>query len=264
MINEFTYDNLEGIRTAYDRDGVVVVRDVLQADLVEELDKHIDWLIERHPELRPERLGHWLIAQDPFWVRFVSDKHLLDVAEAFVGPNIAFFAADYIAKPPYDGQAVCWHQDANYWPLEPMEVITIWFAVSQSTCENGCVQVIPGSHQLGPIPHQSHTENASLLGSEVPPNFVDESKAVAVELTPGDVSVHHPLTLHGSEANTSPHWRRGGSIQYMPPTTRIATNNWPSAFLFRGEGITGINDYLPIPQYDPNEHMPFLGCEAWA
>ena len=134
-MNEFSLSNLTHIKEAYDRDGYVVVRNVLDADLVRELDQHIDWLIERHPDQRPERLGHWLVAQDPFWVRFISDPNLLEVAASLVGPDIAFFAADYIAKPPRDGQAIAWHQDSNYWGLEPMEVITIWFAVTSSTIE---------------------------------------------------------------------------------------------------------------------------------
>jgi len=46
---------------------------VLDSACVAELDQHIDWLIARHPELRPESLGHHLIANDPFWVRFLSD-----------------------------------------------------------------------------------------------------------------------------------------------------------------------------------------------
>ena len=262
MLNEFRFGNLKGIQEAYDRDGAVVVRDVFDADFVGELNRHIDWLIERHPDLRPETLGHWLVAKDPFWVRFLSDDRLLDVAESLVGPDIAFFAADYIAKPPREGQALLWHQDANYWPLEPMEVITIWFAVSKSSRENGCVRVIPGTHRLGPRAHRSETATVNVLESEVDLTGVDEGKAVYIELNPGDVSVHHPYVFHGSEPNTSDYWRRGGSIQYMPPTTRI-TSDWPCAFLFRGEGVEGINDYQPEPRYVAGEHMPFKGCEAW-
>ena len=262
-VNEFVFGELTGLNAAYQRDGVVVVRKVLDADLLAELDRHIDWLIAAHPELRPERLGHWLLARDPFWVRFVSDHRLLDIAESLVGPDIAFFAADYIAKPPRQGRAVLWHQDANYWPLEPMEVLTIWFAVSKSTCQNGCVRFIPGSHRLGLLEHRSKKDTVNLLNSEVDPGFVAAGRAVEVELNPGDVSVHHPLVLHGSEANTSAHWRRGGSIQYMPATTRIADRDWPCAFLFRGRGVAGVNEYQPRPRYIAGEHMSFKGCEGW-
>ena len=103
-----------GIAEAYERDGFVIVRKVLDANLLSELGQHIDWLIERHPELEPEGLGHHLIAEDPFWVRFLSDPHLLDVAETLVGLNSALFAADYTCKPPLTGKGIQWHQDAHY------------------------------------------------------------------------------------------------------------------------------------------------------
>ena len=112
-MSEFFFPALQGISDAYDRDGYAIVRQVLDAALLRELDRHIDWLIERHPELEPEGLGHHLIADDPFWVRFLSDPHLLDIAEALIGPDIALFAADYICKPP-TGKGVQWHQDGRW------------------------------------------------------------------------------------------------------------------------------------------------------
>ena len=77
------------------------------------------------------------MTDDPFWVRLVSDDRLLNVAETFVGPNIALFASHYIAKRPFDGQAVLWHQDGSYWPLEPMEVVTLWLACGRGDYARG-------------------------------------------------------------------------------------------------------------------------------
>lgn len=105
-MSDFTFPDLTGIGKDYDRDGFVIVRDVLQSGLIREVERHIDWLMDRHPDLPPESLGHWLIADDPFWVRFLSDRRLLDVAEALVGPDVGFFAADYICKPPRTGKGV--------------------------------------------------------------------------------------------------------------------------------------------------------------
>ena len=259
-VAEFTFPDLQGIQEPYDRDGYVIVRKVLDADLVGEIDRHVDWMLARHPELRPEAIPTTLIAKDPFWVRFLSDPHLLDVAESLVGPDIALFAADYICKPPGIGRALHWHQDAHYWPLEPMDVITVWFAVTKSVRANGCVRFIPGSHQLGLQAHSSERDEDILL-NPVDPTVVDEGLAVDIELEPGDISVHHPLILHGSEPNRSDSWRRGGSIQYMPATTRV-TVEWQSLFLFRGDPVEGVNDYLPSPRYIEGEHMAFRGCEA--
>ena len=145
-----------------------------------------------------------------------------------------------------------------------MDVITVWFAVSSSTRANGCVRVIPGSHRLG-LQQHSPRRDADTLLNPVDPAVLDPDRAVDLELDPGDVSVHHPLLLHGSQPNGSAHWRRGGSIQYMPATTRIVKEDWPSAFLFRGEAVGGINTelYQPMPRYVAGDHMPFRGCEGW-
>ncbi len=262
-MSAYTYPDFQGMAEDYNRNGFVIVRNVLGADLLAELNRHIDWLMQRNPELEPERLGHWLIAHDPFWVRFLSDVHLLDVAEALIGSNIGLFAADYICKQPEKGKGVQWHQDGNYWPLDPMEVITIWFAVTESVRENGCVRMIPGSHQLGLQKHSSEKESENYILNQVDPSALNESNAVDIELAPGDISVHHPLLLHGSQPNTSKYWRRGGSIQYIPTTTRI-TRDWPCAFIFRGDAIEGINTYQPFPKYIKGEHMAFEGREAWS
>ena len=76
-----------------------------------------------------------------------GDDRILDVVETVLVPDIALFASGYNAKPPYQGLPVLWHQDAAYWPLEPMDVITVWLALDDSGPTNGCVRVIPGSHR---------------------------------------------------------------------------------------------------------------------
>ncbi|BCX02220.1 MAG: syringomycin biosynthesis enzyme [Candidatus Roseilinea sp.] len=256
--------DLAGIRAQYDRDGYVIVRNVIDADLVEEARQHIEWLMARNPGVRPEQLHHYLMTHDAFWVRLISDDRLLDVAEQFVGPNIALFASHYIAKRPYDGQAVLWHQDGSYWPLVPMEVVTLWLALDDSTPENGCMRVIPGTQHLELKGVQRRTDVDNVLNSGIDESLVDESKAVDVILAPGDVSIHHPNVIHGSNANTSPRWRRGLTIRYIPTSTQIICDGqWPSAFLLRGKAVAGVNSYLPFPKYSPETSMPFRGCEQW-
>jgi len=250
----------------YERDGYALFREVLDAGLVREASDHVEWLMQRHPELRPERLGHNLMTDDPFWVRLISDARLLDVAELFIGPNIALFASHYLSKPPGDGMPVLWHQDGSYWPLEPMEVVTLWLAVDDSLPENGCMRVIPGTHRLALHELQRRTDVDSVLSSQIDPSLVDESQAVDLALEAGDVSVHHPSLIHGSNANTSSKRRCGLTIRYIPTSTRIRTKEnerWPSAFLLRGEAVPGINDYHPRPRYVEGQHLPFRGCEVW-
>jgi len=247
----------------FEREGYSIFRNVLDQALIRESSNHIDWLLEQNPGLRPEQLHHSLMTNDPFWVRLVSDPRLLDIAEQFIGPNIALFASHYISKPPFDGQPVLWHQDGSYWPLEPMEVVTLWLAVDRAEPDNGCMRVIPRTQHMD-LQKMKERTGASVLGSAIDDEFVDENKAVDIVLDPGDVSVHHPNVIHGSNANTSPRRRAGLTIRYIPTSTRIISDEqWPSAFLLRGKAIPGVNDYLPYPTYVDGKHMRFRGCESF-
>ncbi len=253
-------------RDLYERNGYAIFREVVDPQLVEEGRQHVEWLRRRHPDLRPEKLGTRLVADDPFWVRLVSDERLLDIAEQFVGRDIALFASHYIAKPPLSGQAVLWHQDGGFWPLEPMEVVTLWLALDETDHSNGCLRVIPGTHRWELRQSRPRVDVANLLNAEidVDPAMIKDESAVDIALHAGDVEVHHPNLVHGSHANTSDRWRRGLTIRYIPTSTRITSEQpWPSAFLLRGTPVPGINEYRPRPSFRASDHMAFVGCEHW-
>lgn len=246
----------------FDRDGYAIFRDVIDAELIAETNDHVAWLQNRHPDVRPEQLGHKFVRDDPFWIRLISDDRLLDIASLFIGPDIALFASHYISKPPFSGQPVLWHQDGSLWPLDPVEVVTLWLAVDHSTPRNGCVRVVPGSHKTDFRELIYTNEVPNVLGVEIDVD-VEESAAVDMVLAPGDVEVHHPNIVHGSNANTSPDRRCGLTIRYIPTSTKITSEEQPfaSAFLLRGQ--PGVNIYHQRPKYVPGHHFPFRGSEEY-
>jgi ectoine hydroxylase-related dioxygenase (phytanoyl-CoA dioxygenase family) len=243
----------DALRARYEDQGYLVFSHVLDAGTIRLAGKHVEWLQTRHPELRPEQLHHWLMWDDPFWLQLVSDPRLLDLVEPIIGPNIALFASHYICKPGGDGRPVLWHQDGSYWPLEPMEVVTAWLAVDASDCENGCMRVLPGTHRGPMLQHRRHDREA-VLHTAIPAEELDESAAIDVELPAGGVSLHHPMLIHGSRANTSGRRRCGLTIRYIPTTTRITREDWKT-FLLRGSPAPGINTYSPIPEFRPGDHF---------
>jgi len=162
-------------RQHYEDKGYVHFKDVLDPGLIAEADAHVDWLLARNPELRPEDLGHRLARHDPFWLRLVADDRLLDIAQIFIGPDIALFATHYLCKPPRTGRPVLWHQDGTFWPLDPMEVITLWVAITDSDPENGCLRVIPQTHTQALQGMTERQDVDSVLRSETDYN-VDETQ----------------------------------------------------------------------------------------
>ncbi len=183
--------------------------------------------MERTTWIRASKIWYTRLSatHDPFWVRLISDDRLLDIAEQFIGPNIALFASHYICKPPFDGQPVLWHQDGSYWPLEPMEVVTLWLAVDDSLPENGCMRVVPRTHHTALQEMKPDKSVPNVLSSGMDPNLVDEEQAVDFVLKAGGVSVHHPNLIHGSNANHSAMRRCGLTIRYIPASTRILTRS---------------------------------------
>ncbi|MGW1204589.1 phytanoyl-CoA dioxygenase family protein [Streptomyces cyaneofuscatus] len=260
--------DLSHVAKEYSENGFAIIRDVIPMDLIEEARSHIAWLLEKYPDVRPEHLHHPLIRNDAFWVRLISDSRLTDIAEHFLGPDIACFTAHYICKPAFDGQPVLWHQDGAYWKLEPMQALTVWLAVDRSSTENGCLRMIPGSHRLPLHAPSLSTDTENMLYSrsdeEIVNEWVEKNGVVDIELNPGDVSIHHPHLLHHSEANTSPHRRCGLDIGYISTSTHISSDGlYLDPVLVRGKPVEGTNSYRPLPRYTAGETIPFAGHEEW-
>lgn len=171
----------------------------------------------------------------PWLFELVGEPAILDAVERIVGPDILVWQTTFFIKEAGDPGFVSWHQDSTYWGLSEPEVVTAWVALSPSTTESGCVRVIPGTHLLDQIPHRETKSSANLLtrGQEIAVT-VDEAKAVDMQLSPGEMSLHHIRTFHGSRPNHSSDRRIGLAIRYIPTRIRQTQMNGDSATLVRG------------------------------
>lgn len=151
------------------------------------------------------------------WVyRIASHPRVLDAVESILGPNLLVWSSAWFPKMPGDKKYISWHQDATYWGLHPPNATTAWIALSESSPENGCMRVVPGTHH-GPLLPQVETyawNNALSRGQEIAVE-VDESKAVDMVLSPGEMSLHHIGMVHGSKANESDKPRIGLAVRYI-------------------------------------------------
>ncbi|XP_030621459.1 uncharacterized protein LOC115805119 [Chanos chanos] len=113
---------------------------------------------------------------------------------------------------------VAWHQDMRYWGLDGGPVLSVWLALDDSKEDNGALQVIPGSHCSGMLPHHpsKRTGNMLSVNQEIPEELVQTENAVLCPLQAGQMSVHDGLLVHASDPNTSGRRRCGFVIRYVP------------------------------------------------
>jgi len=146
--------------------------------------------------------------------QFVKSPIYVEACRLLLGPDADLYYNQVVIKPPEQGKAFAWHQDSGYVVTEPLEYLTCWTAIGRTFVENGCIWVIPGSHQWGLQPHPFSEELNSLYVE------VDEKDAIPVPMAAGQVAIFSSLTLHKSGPNTSSEIRRGYVPQYHVPTLR--------------------------------------------
>ena len=180
----------------------------------------------------------------------IRHPKILDAVEDVIGPNIICWQTSFFIKEPRDPGFVSWHQDSTYWGLDPADVITAWFAMTDAPVQSGAMKFVPGSHEWDQIPHRDTFDEDNLLSrGQVIDQEIDEKEAVLVPLQAGEVSLHHVRLTHGSAPNTTDERRIGFAIRYIPPHVRQLKIR-DSAMLVRGQDTQGHYDWEPEPESD--------------
>ena len=190
----------------------------------------------------------------PWAAELVRHKRILDVVESLIGPDILVFHTTVWFKHPGTGDYVPWHQDATYFGLDPYEHVTAWVALTESTRQNGCVEIMPGSHSLGQKPHRDDRDQSAMLSRGQTLSIdLNESLAAPLLLSAGEVSFHHTLLMHRSAPNNSPKPRVGFGISFIPTRVRHTTKTRLSATLVRGVDNFGHFDPEPSPTAEASD-----------
>ena len=173
----------------------------------------------------------------PFWAGpavfdALTNPNLLDVVESVIGPEIYSNPVQHVRvkvpedKAPRDSEgnviygATPWHQDLGVVTEEAdaTDLLTVWFPLMDTDIENGCLQVIPGSHR-----NQVLTHCPGAQGIQIPESLLDPDKARAIPLKRGSILLLHRKTIHSALPNRSNRIRWSFDLRYQPigqPTGR--------------------------------------------
>ncbi len=218
---------------AFDRDGFVVVADLLPDDLRAEATAAID-AFDAETEallatLEDGRLSiaeagaitfsvH-LAARSEVLRRVVSHPNLVGVVADLVGPDARLYWDQAVYKKPEKPRRFPWHQDNGYAFVEPQQYLTIWLALSDATEDNGCPQVVPGLHRQGTLRHRF----VDPLGWEC---LSDPDGVVVAPVPAGGAVVFSSLTPHLTGPNLTDAVRKAYIVQYAPDGAEKLEGDW--------------------------------------
>lgn len=214
MIFEATKQQVE----QFNRDGYLIVRSLFdqeEMDLLIHKSKADAGLQEdAYGRLdkggRTIKLALWNDPKDDLYGMFSRCRRIVDNMETLLDGEVYHYHSKMILKEPQTGGAWEWHQDYGYWYnngcLLP-DMASCMIAVDKATQENGCLQVIKGSHLMGRIEH-GVVAGQTGADQERVEAALERMELVYCEMDPGDAVFFHGNTLHRSEANTSdkPRW----------------------------------------------------------
>lgn len=216
---EFTPEELE----QFHEHGYAIVRNVADepfrrrmSDVTQEgLHRHIE-PIEYEADLRYpgapasiEAIGGRTVrrlkqahSRDYVFTQWVQHPAIVTRLRQLLGPDLVCPLAHHnciMTKEPQFSSDTGWHQDIRYWSFTKPELVSVWLALGPEREENGCLQLIPGSHRQQ-FSAQAFDE-ALFFREDLEENQAVLSRRVLAELHPGDVLMFHCRTLHAASRN---------------------------------------------------------------
>jgi phytanoyl-CoA hydroxylase len=240
---------------SFERDGYVYLPGFLNttevAELHTELARFLDEVVPTMPreevffedKKKQSTLKQLqrMFQYDRFFHNMMFGSKFEDLAKTLLGHPVRGINLQYFNKPPMVGQATPPHQDGYYFQLEPQEAVTMWLALERADEQNGCVRYLRGSHLRGMRPH-ARTETLGFsqgitdFGGEV-----DREHAVVFPAEPGDLLVHHAMTVHWADANrsTDRNRRAMGFIYYSQLAKELSSKEERDAKLAKELKLAG-------------------------
>ena len=197
----------------YEDEGFVSPINIFSKEKAKKIRNEIELIEKKIPE-ELEKSGRYnahLIS--PLLDKVTHNSKILDAVESLIGENILVCGTTLFIKNPHEKGFVSYHQDAKYIGLEPHNWVTAWVAITDSNEKNGCMRMWSGSHKDDLKEHDQKFNEGNLLTRGQTVKNVPKEKTTPLILKAGQMSLHHPTVVHGSDINKSNDRRIGFVIQ---------------------------------------------------
>ena len=204
------------LKSIYDEQGYIAIESFLDANELSELIANtnrftttvVPTIVESEvyyedkTDLETLKQVQHLDEFDVYYRKLAESEKMSKLASLLLGGNAILKNMQYFNKIPKIGKETPAHQDGYYFKIKPQEALTMWLSLGVADAENGAVCYIPRSHKWGMRNHG----RTSLLGfsqSITDWSEKDDKAEIQMIAKPGDILVHHSLTIHRANANKS-------------------------------------------------------------
>lgn len=216
------------LKSTFDEDGYVILRSFLDTAEISEVLNNVQRYIETViPEMPSEQVYYENPGQtaslkqiqkfhdyDGYFKALFVTGRLRALAAELLGEDVIPTNMQYFSKPPGLGKPTPAHQDGYYFKISPKKALTMWLALDAIDTENGCIRYVRGAHRQGLRAHQ-RTKTLGFSQGLVAFTDEDRTREIPIVASPGDLIVHHCLSVHRADGNESDRERRAlGFIYY--------------------------------------------------
>lgn len=208
----------------------------------------------------PEKFRYGNFADIPLLKPRFSDwagsPPLMNLAEQFLGPDIALWSVGLCYKPPNSKYRVVAHCDSHFWIewkiLEPMEVLGFFIPMTEMTKETGCLRVLPKRNEARLYRHKPVERDMNFFSREIDDPELDLSQMVDIEMKANEVLLTRENLVHSSECNAGSLPRLGLTIRYISTRSKRTphASDARKIYLLKGVDHAG-NDYADLSKEPP-------------
>ena len=147
---------------------------------------------------------------EPRILALAREKAIVDRVAALLGSELDCFGTKFFPKLA-GGTSTHWHQDNYYFGTNSDQIISCGIYLQDADLDNGCLQIVPGSHRSGEI--AEHQQTPSMHGSWTQ---IEPTQAVPLPMAAGTVTIFSANLLHGTTDNQSERTRYSTAWHYIP------------------------------------------------
>lgn len=226
-MNQIQNNDLASKKIEFEKNGVVFFDRLLPLEIENKLREEVDRLLIETTDANKLLNLHF---SNGVIREICTRKEFAEIASQLLGDNsVQIVSSLILVKPGKSKMIVPWHQDAAYdWPLEPIDTVSLWFALDDVTVANGAMKLALGGHLSGKLPMRTTPPLkedeyffSTQLKESIADEHIDKYKVIDCVMRSGECSFHHCFLPHSSKPNETDGRRCAFIVRYCKGVARI-------------------------------------------